>query len=153
MTGAAPEHQPFMRLALEEAQKAAAAEEVPIGAVIVREGALLAAAFNRSVSACDPTAHAEVLALRAAARRTGSYRLPGTTLYVTVEPCLMCVGALLLARVERVVFGALEPKFGAIQSLVEVKNLASTHRFETIGGVLAPEAGGLLVDFFKRRRE
>jgi tRNA(Arg) A34 adenosine deaminase TadA len=107
-------HEAFMRAALAEAARAAALDEVPIGAVIVHEGAIIGAGFNQPISSHDPTAHAEVVALRAAARAIGNYRLTGATLYVTVEPCLMCVGAMIHARIGLVVFGAVEPKAGAI---------------------------------------
>lgn len=146
-------HETFMRLALEEARKALRRGEVPIGAVVVREGAVVATGFNQPISAGDPTAHAEIVALRAAAQGLGNYRLTGTTLYVTVEPCLMCVGALLNARVDRVVYGAPEPKFGAVRSLLDVGALAVNHRFEAVSGVLEDECRTLLLDFFRDRRE
>ena len=152
MSGEASEHERFMRLALAEAERAGAAGEVPIGAVLVLEGTLLATGFNRSVSATDPTAHAEIEALRGAARAQSNYRLPGTTLYVTVEPCFMCVGALLSARVARVVYGAAEPKFGAVRSLLDVGSLAVNHRFEVVAGVLEEDCRNLIVSFFRARR-
>lgn len=142
----------FMRLALVEAGRAVAADEVPIGAVLVRDGAVLATGFNQSVTAADPTAHAEIVALREAARLSRNYRLPGTTLFVTVEPCLMCVGAALSARVARVVYGAPEPKFGAVRSLLDVSTLAVNHRFEAVAGVLEADCRNLLVAFFRDRR-
>jgi tRNA(adenine34) deaminase len=142
----------FMRLALAEARRALAQNEVPVGAVVVHEGSVVGAGFNQPISTGDPTAHAEMLALRAAARVLRNYRLPGTTLYATVEPCLMCVGALLLARVSRVVYGAAEPKFGAVRSLLDVGSLSVNHRFETVSGVLEAEGRVLLVDFFRDRR-
>lgn len=153
MSGEASEHERFMRLALAEAERAGAAGEVPIGAVLVFEGTLVATGFNQSVSATDPTAHAEIVALRAAARSRSNYRLPGTTLYVTVEPCLMCVGALLSARVARVVYGAAEPKFGAVRSLLDVGSLAVNHRFAVVSGVLEEDCRKLIVSFFRARRE
>jgi len=145
-------HEAFMRLALAQARRALALDEVPIGAVVVHEGVVVGAGFNHPVSSGDPTAHAEVVALRAAARARGNYRLPGTTLYVTVEPCLMCVGAIVNARVDTVVYGAAEPKFGAVRSLLDVGALALNHRFEVIQGVLEEECRSLMVEFFKSRR-
>jgi tRNA(adenine34) deaminase len=148
----AAQHESFMRLALAEAKKARARNEVPIGAVVVHEGRVVGEGFNQSVAARDPTAHAEILALRAAARVLLNYRLPGTTLFATVEPCLMCVGALLSARVERLVYGASEPKFGAVRSLLDVSALAVNHRFEVVAGVLEEECRILMVEFFRDRR-
>jgi tRNA(adenine34) deaminase len=149
---ATPEDVSFMRLALAEANKARAMDEVPIGAVVVYEGRVVGTGFNQSVVAQDPTAHAEVLALRAAARSLLNYRLPGTTVYATVEPCLMCVGALLSSRIERLVYGASEPKFGAVRSLLDVSALAVNHRFEVTGGVLEEDCRSLMVEFFRDRR-
>jgi len=145
-------HERFMRAALEQARAAEAAGEVPIGAVIVEGGAVVAAGFNQPIRAHDPTAHAEVVALRAAAARAGNYRLTGATLYVTVEPCLMCVGALAHARVARLVYGADDPKGGAIVSILRVADVPSNHRFDVVGGVLAAEASALLQAFFRARR-
>jgi tRNA(adenine34) deaminase len=145
-------HESFMRLALEEAQKALRKGEVPIGAVVTRQDAVVGRGFNQPISAGDPTAHAEIVALRAAAQGLGNYRLTGTTLYVTVEPCLMCVGALLNARVDRVVYGTPELKFGAVRSLLDVGALAVNHRFEAVSGVLEDECRNMLVDFFRDRR-
>ncbi len=141
-----------MRLALAEANRARAMDEVPIGAVVVHAGRVVGTGFNQSVAAQDPTAHAEVLALRAAARALLNYRLPGTTVYATVEPCLMCVGALLTSRIERLVYGASEPKFGAVRSLLDVGALAVNHRFEVTGGVLEEDCRSLMVEFFRDRR-
>jgi len=149
---AAVDHETFMRLALDQARTAAAQGEVPIGAVLVASGAPVAADFNRPIGERDPTAHAEVLVLRRAASALGNYRLPGTTLYVTVEPCLMCVGAAVNARVGTIVYGADEPKFGGVRSLVELAGLRVNHRPEVIAGVLAGEAQALLVEFFRERR-
>jgi tRNA(adenine34) deaminase len=143
----------FMRLALAEARRALAQNEVPVGAVVVHDGAVVGAGFNQPITTGDPTAHAEIVALRAAAVLLRNYRLPGTTLYVTVEPCLMCVGALLLARVDRVVYGASEPKFGAVRSLLDASTLGANHRFEAVAGVLEDECRSLLVGFFRDRRE
>jgi tRNA(adenine34) deaminase len=143
----------WMGVAIEEACAAAAAGEVPIGAVLVRGGELLARAHNEPIGACDPTAHAEILALRRGARRLGEYRLPGTTLYVTIEPCPMCFGAALWARVERLVFGALDPKAGAVGSVVDLAAAHGfNHRIEASGGVLAERAAELMRAFFRARR-
>ncbi len=142
----------FLRLALDQAARAEAAGEVPVGAVAVRDGELVAAACNAPVGSGDPTAHAEVLLLRAAARALGNYRLPGLTVYVTLEPCLMCVGALVLARVERVVFGAPEPKFGALGSRVDALSLGLNHSFSVESGVLGEECAARVVAFFRSRR-
>lgn len=141
-----------MRRALDQARRAQAAGEVPVGAVLARRGEVLAEAHNQPISAGDPTAHAEILALRAAARAAGNYRLPGATVYVTLEPCLMCVGALINARVAAVVYGADEPKWGAIRSLLRVEDLRVNHRFAVVPGVLAGECRALVVDFFRSRR-
>jgi tRNA(adenine34) deaminase len=143
----------FMTIALDEARRAAAAGEVPIGAVVVQGGQVLGRGFNQPILARDPTAHAEVIALRQAARRQGNYRLGGATLYVSVEPCLMCVGAALHARVARVVFGALEPKFGALVSLLDLAALPTNHHFEIVPGVQEEACRALLVEFFRERRE
>jgi tRNA(adenine34) deaminase len=150
---ALPGHEPFMRLALEQARTALHIGEVPIGAVLVAGGQVIAQGFNQPIHHLDPTAHAEVVALRQAARTLGNYRLGGTTLYVTVEPCLMCVGALINARVATVVYGVAEPKFGAVLSLLRVGELRTNHRFEVIGPVLEAECRKLMVDFFQYRRE
>lgn len=142
-----------MRAALAEAAKAAALDEVPIGAVIVHGDAIIGAGFNQPISARDPTAHAEVVALRAAAQATGNYRLTGATMYVTVEPCLMCVGAMVHARIGLVVFGAPEPKAGAIQSMTRAHELAGlNHRLDALGGVLEADSRALLREFFRGRR-
>jgi tRNA(adenine34) deaminase len=146
-------HEPFMRRALEAARRALHLGEVPIGAVVVGNGEVLALGFNQPIRSQDPTAHAEIVALRAAARAVHNYRLTGTTLYVTVEPCLMCVGAIVSARVSTVVYGAAEPKFGAVSSILNAQQLALNHRFEVVSGVLADECRKILVDFFEYRRE
>lgn len=144
----------WMHLALAEAEKAAAAGEVPVGAVLIDDGGLIARAGNSPITSNDPTAHAEILVLRAAAALRANYRLPGTTLYVTLEPCPMCMGALLQARVRRLVYGATDPKSGAAHSLYTLgDDPRLNHRLEIIGGVLAEECGRLLKDFFRRRRE
>jgi tRNA(adenine34) deaminase len=142
-----------MQMALAAARLGASAGEVPVGAVLVREGDILSVTHNCPVGLSDPTAHAEILALRDAAQREGNYRLPGTTLYVTAEPCLMCVGALMHARVRRVVFGCREPKTGAL-ALVETRrwNYPATHRFAVSEGVCADDARALLQEFFRARR-
>lgn len=145
--------QQFMALALEQAHCAAAAGEVPVGAVLVRDGAVLAKAFNQPIALCDPSAHAEMLALRAAGQYEANYRLPGTTLYVTLEPCAMCVGAMLHARVGRVVFGAPDPKTGAAGSALDLfTNQQINHQTQVKGGVMAAECGQVLKTFFKERR-
>jgi tRNA(adenine34) deaminase len=141
-----------MEMALAQARLAQAAGEVPIGAVVVVDGKPIAEGFNQPISAADPTAHAEVVALRRAANVLGNYRLSEATLYVTIEPCLMCVGAALNARVRRVVYGADEPKFGAVRSLLRVEDLRLNHRFEVVAGVLEEECRALLVEFFRTRR-
>jgi tRNA(adenine34) deaminase len=148
-----PRDEYFMRLALREAEQAPAHEDVPIGAVVVRDGELLAAARNERELRQDPTAHAEVLALREAARGIGHWRLLDTVLYVTLEPCAMCAGALVLARVGRVVFGASDPKAGACGSVLDVTGEPRlNHRPQVAGGLLALECGGLLSAFFAARR-
>jgi tRNA(adenine34) deaminase len=143
----------FMREALALAGEAARLGEVPVGAVVVKEGAVVGRGFNRPVSAADPTAHAEIVALREAATALGNYRLPGCELYVTLEPCAMCVGAMVHARIARVVYGAADPKTGACGSIVDLPGLATFNhhgRFE--GGMLAGECGALLKRFFAERR-
>ena len=144
----------FMHEALEQARRAEAAGEVPIGAVLVVGGAIVARGFNRPISAVDPTAHAEIVVLREAAIRSGNYRLPGAELYVTVEPCLMCVGAAVHARVARVVYGAPEPRAGALGSATNALETSGlNHRFAVDGGVLADDCGALLQRFFRARRQ
>lgn len=147
------DHHHWMRRALALAQAAAAAGEVPVGAVLVRDGQLIGEGSNRPIGRADPTAHAEILAIRDAAQRVGNYRLPGSTLYVTVEPCTMCAGALVHARVETLVYGAAEPKAGAVVSTARVlDNPRLNHRVAVVGGVLADEAARLLQEFFAARR-
>jgi len=142
-----------MRLALDLAQRGLEAGEVPVGAVVVRDGLILGRAHNTPVRLADPTAHAEIMALREAGRRLGNYRLPGATLYVTVEPCPMCCGAALHARLARVVYGALDPKAGAVESLYRLLDDARlNHRVEAAGGVLAEECGAVLRRFFEPKR-
>src|SRR5690242_7512718 len=144
----------FMRLALEAARGAEAAGEVPVGAVLVQGDAILAVSANRPIAGHDPTAHAEIEALRAGARALGSYRLNGTTLYVTLEPCVMCASAIVHARVARVVFGAWDPKAGAAGSTTNVFTLPSlNHHVDVFGGVLLEECSALLSAFFATRRK
>jgi tRNA(adenine34) deaminase len=142
-----------MREALKEARRAAAYGEVPVGCVVAYQGRVIARAHDRRESLGDPTAHAEILALRAAARFVGSWRLEGCTLAVTVEPCVMCAGALVLARVSRLVYGAASPKSGAVRSLFRVcEDPRLNHRVEVVPGVLAEEASALLQAFFSGLR-
>ena len=143
----------FMKAALREAGKAAATGEVPVGAVVVRDGRIVARGHNKPIESSDPTAHAEIVALRKAARTSGNYRLPDCDLYVTVEPCAMCVGALVQARVQRLVFGALDPKAGAVSSIMTFPFEQANHRPEIVGGILADECAKLLRDFFRARRK
>jgi tRNA(adenine34) deaminase len=143
----------MMRRALEEARKAERAGEVPIGAVVICEGRVLACAANRTITENDPTAHAEMVALRAAAQGLGNYRLTGVTLYVTLEPCAMCAGAMVLARIARLVYGADDPKGGAVRTFFGVlEHPGLNHRVEVCGGVLAVESAAILQAFFAARR-
>nr|WP_274600754.1 tRNA adenosine(34) deaminase TadA [Ectothiorhodospira mobilis] len=143
----------WMARALERARQSAAEGEVPVGAVIVRDGRILGEGRNRPIALADPTAHAEILALRAAGRAEGNYRLPGSTLYVTLEPCGMCLGAMVHARVGRLVFGAGDPKTGAVGGCVDLTDLPiHNHRIAVQGGVMAGDCGSLLRDFFRARR-
>lgn len=147
------DHAHFMRLALEQAALARALNEVPVGAVLVADGQVIGAGYNRPITGNDPTAHAEVVALRAASTALGNYRLTGATMYVTVEPCLMCVGAMVHARVATVVYGATEPKSGAVTSMTNAHELPGlNHRLEVIGGVLEAECRAVIQEFFKHRR-
>jgi tRNA(adenine34) deaminase len=147
------DHDIFMRAALEQARFGLVAGEVPVGAVVVAGDEILARAFNQPISAIDPTAHAEIVALRAAAKVVGNYRLVGATLYVTVEPCMMCVGALSHARVAQVVYGAPEPRTGALVSTLQgLESPGLHHRFEATGGVLETECRELIQEFFRARR-
>jgi len=146
-------HDHFMRAAITEAQRAEAVGEVPIGAVVVVDGAVVAAGGNASVGSCDPTAHAEIVALRAAGLALGNYRLTGASLYVTVEPCLMCVGALVHARIDRLVYGSLEPKAGAVQSMCRaLDHPALNHRVAVVSGVLEGDCSAIVQRFFRERR-
>jgi len=144
----------FMQLALEQARQAAARGEVPVGAVLVRDGEVIAHGGNQPIAAHDPSAHAEIVALRAGGQALGNYRLDDTVLYVTLEPCLMCASAIVHARVRRVVFGAFDPKAGAAGGLIDAFALKGlNHRVDVFGGVLEAECGRLLADFFLRNRD
>jgi tRNA(adenine34) deaminase len=146
-------HEDWMTRALAEAARAREAGEVPVGAIVVMDGREVGAGFNQPISAIDPTAHAEVVAVRAAARATGNYRLTGATLYVTVEPCLMCVGALVHARIGLVVYGAPEPKAGALCSTLRVHETPSlNHHIEVLGGILEDECRAMMQAFFRAAR-
>ncbi|OZA13138.1 MAG: tRNA adenosine(34) deaminase TadA [Polynucleobacter sp. 24-46-87] len=143
----------FMQQALDQAKLAAAAGEVPVGAVLVRDGEVISTGFNQPITNSDPSAHAEMMALRAAASDEANYRLPGTTLYVTLEPCTMCAGAMLHARVDRVVFGATDTKTGAAGSVLNVfSEKQINHQTVVEGGIMGEECGQILRDFFKERR-
>jgi tRNA(adenine34) deaminase len=145
--------EPFMREALVEARRAEQAGEVPVGAVLVAGGAIIGRGFNRPISACDPTAHAEVIALREGAQRVGNYRLEGTTLYATLEPCVMCAGALVHARVARLVFGTRDLRFGGVRSKFRVADSELlNHRVEVVEGVLGEECMEMIQSFFLGRR-
>jgi len=144
----------FMGQALQQAQQAWALGEVPVGAVLVRDGEIVAVGFNQSIAAHDPTAHAEIMALRAGAQALGNYRLPGCELYVTLEPCAMCAGAMMHARLSRVIFGAPDPKTGACGSIIDLfAQQKLNHHTEVAGGVLAQQCSTLLKDFFVQRRQ
>lgn len=146
-------HERWMREALAEAEEAAQKQEIPVGAVVVREGRIIGRGHNRVESLSDPTAHAEVLAIGAAAGAGESWRLEYSTLYVTLEPCTMCSGAILLARVERVVFGAADPRAGVVASKGRLlEGNPYHHPVEIVGGILADECGALLTEFFRKKR-
>lgn len=148
-----PADEEFMQIALSEARMAAVSGEVPIGAVVVRAGELIAAAGNEREEQRDPTAHAEIVALRKAAQQLGGWRLPGCTIYVTIEPCPMCAGAIYQARISRLVFGAVDDKAGAAGTLMDiVRDPRLNHQVEVTGGVLAEEAAAVLKKFFSSRR-
>lgn len=143
----------FMREAIDMSRRAGAAGEVPVGAVVVLDGKIVGVGYNQPISAHDPSAHAEIMALRDAGRRLGNYRLPGCTLYVTLEPCAMCSGAIMHARIQRVVFGARDPKTGAVGSVVNLfAEERLNHHAQVEGGVLAEECGAMLSAFFASRR-
>ncbi|MDC1426009.1 tRNA adenosine(34) deaminase TadA [Gammaproteobacteria bacterium] len=144
----------WMRLAIEQAHQAESLGEVPVGAVLVIDGALIAAAFNAPISGCDPSAHAEIAVLRKAAELRKNYRLPLSTLYVTIEPCTMCMGAMIHSRVQRVVFGAREPRAGAVVSQLQLAGQPFyNHQIEVTEGVLADECGALVSTFFRAKRK
>ncbi len=148
-----PQDAVFMQAALLQAREAAAVGEIPVGAIVTKGGEILAAGQNRSIRDFDPSAHAEIVALRAACYAQANHRLSDATLYVTLEPCAMCLGAIVQARVSRVVFGAYDPKAGAVGSAVDLSDCpAFNHRFEVMGGVLADDCGVVLQDFFRARR-
>ncbi len=142
----------FMLEALAEAQKAMDAGEVPVGAVLVEDGKIIARGYNTPVSSNDPTAHAEIIAIRKACRKKQNYRLTGSDLYVTLEPCTMCIGAAVQTRIRRLVFGAHDPKSGAVKSIMEFPFKSMNHRMEIEGGVLADECGKILRVFFEKKR-
>lgn len=143
----------FMQAALKQAREAQARGEVPVGAVVVLDGAVIGEGFNQPIGAHDPTAHAEIVAMRAASARIGNYRLTGADLYVTIEPCQMCVGAMVHARIARVIYGAPEPKAGAIDSSMRAHEHPSlNHRLEAVGGVLEDECRAVIQAFFQERR-
>ncbi|WP_229491024.1 tRNA adenosine(34) deaminase TadA [Pseudoduganella namucuonensis] len=142
-----------MRLALEQAQLGRERGEVPVGAVVVKDGVVIARGYNQPIGRHDPTAHAEIVALRAAAEALGNYRLPGCELYVTLEPCVMCSGAMMHARISRIVYGAPDPKTGACGSVVNLfEQEKLNHHAQTVGGVLADDCAGVLRSFFAARR-
>jgi len=144
----------WMQQALKLAQLAASKGEVPVGAIVVLDGEVIGEGYNQPISSSDPTAHAEIMALRAAAQKVSNYRLPGATLYVTIEPCTMCVGAMIHARVERLVYGATEPKAGMVESQLNlVEQPCYNHQIETCGGVLADTCSQLISEFFQQRRQ
>ena len=143
----------YMQQAISQAHNAWALGEVPVGALVVKDGQIVATGFNQPIGTHDPTAHAEIMALRAAAEILGNYRLPGCELYVTLEPCAMCAGAMMHARLARVIYGAPDPKTGACGSVVNLfEQEKLNHHTEVVGGVLAEECGALLKDFFAERR-
>ena len=153
MTAARSEHEAFMARALELAASAYALGEIPIGAVVVQAGEIVGEGYNRSITDLDPSAHAEMVAIRQAAQRLGNYRLVDCTLYVTVEPCTMCTGLLVHARIQRLVFGAAEPKAGAVQSAMKIGELSHlNHNFAVEGGILGGQCAELMSRFFKERR-
>ena len=146
-------HDAYMDAALEQALLARAADEVPIGAVVVIDREIVGRGFNQPIHATDPTAHAEIVAIRDAAMRVGSYRLTGAVLYVTIEPCLMCVGAIVHTRIGALVYGAAEPKSGAVDSMTRAGDLPGlNHRFSVVSNIRADECRELMVEFFRQRR-
>lgn len=148
------EHEVFMAEAIKEALKADQLNEVPVGAVVVLDGEIIGRGYNQPISGCDPTAHAEVMALRNAAKSIHNYRLADATLYVTIEPCTMCAGAIVHSRVDRLVYGATEPKAGVVQSQEQIFSKPYfNHQLEVIGGVLEDQCTAVIQAFFQRRRE
>jgi tRNA(adenine34) deaminase len=143
----------MMRLALEEARHALHLGEIPIGAVVAADQEIIAEGFNQPIHSLDPTAHAEIIALRKAAKELGNYRLSGLTLYVTVEPCMMCIGAILHARIGTLVYGVTEPKFGAVESIQNLEEIRVPHRIALFSGVLEHDCRKIMQDFFKYRRD
>jgi len=149
-----PNDTDWMQYALKLAERAQQEGEVPVGAVLVLNDEIIGAGWNRPIAAHDPTAHAEIMALRAGAAKLGNYRLNDTTLYVTLEPCIMCAGAMVHARIKRLVFGASDSKAGAIKSVFNILDSARlNHRVEYVGGILSGECGGMLSRFFEARRK
>lgn len=147
------DHEYFMMEALQQARHAESVGEVPVGAVLVKDHQVIARGFNQPISECDPTAHAEIVALRAGAKAVTNYRLLDTTLYVTLEPCAMCIGAILHARVNTLVYAARDPKAGAVESVFQIADdTRLNHRITCLSGVLAEEASQLLKDFFRKKR-
>jgi len=143
----------WMREALDEARKAGDEGEVPVGALVLLNGKIIGRGHNCSIHRCDPSAHAEIVALRQASRNAGNYRLPGSTLIVTIEPCVMCVGAMIQARVEELIYGARDPKAGAVHSVFRIADTEElNHRIQTTGGILEEECGSLIKEFFAARR-
>jgi len=154
MSAISQQDEHWMRIALEQARKAWSQDEVPVGAVVVSGDELLSAAYNRPICDQDPTAHAEIVALRQASQNRQNYRLPGTTLYVTIEPCTMCVGAMIHARIDRLVFGALEPRAGAVVSRHRLLDDTSyNHQVQYVAGALEEECAELMSQFFKSKRD
>ncbi|AOS97325.1 tRNA-specific adenosine deaminase [Microbulbifer aggregans] len=150
---ATPKDYGFMQRALELAEIAAERGEVPVGAVVVQNGEIIGEGSNRPIGNCDPSAHAEIVALRRAADHAGNYRLPDATLYVTIEPCTMCFGAMIHARISRLVYGATEPRAGVVESQLQLGQAGFfNHRIAVEGGVMAEEGGDLVRDFFQRKR-
>ncbi len=143
----------FMRAAIAEAEKARESGEVPVGAIVTRSGEVIGQGFNRTISDCDPSAHAEVVAIRKAAENQKNHRLSGTSIYVTLEPCAMCVGAMIQARIQRLVFGAYDAQAGAVGSVLDLSEIKElNHRIEINGGLLDKECSGILKEFFMTKR-
>ena len=143
----------FMRRAIALAEQAAAAAEVPVGALVVKDGQVIGEGFNQPISSCDPTGHAEIVAMRNACAAVQNYRLSGCDLYVTIEPCTMCVGAMIHARIGKIIFGAAEPRAGALESQLRLMDMSHfNHSIAWQGGVLAEECGAIMSDFFRQKR-